>query len=789
MPRRRNKPIRKVLVANRGEIAIRVMRAATELGITTVSVYSNEDRFALHRFKADESYPVGAGKGPVEAYLDIDGIVAVARSARVDAIHPGYGFLAENPDFAEACKRANITFIGPDADVMRRLGNKVAARKLAVEAGVAVMPATDPLPDDVAATAALADEIGYPVMVNASWGGGGRGMRMVDTADELANAVSAARGEARAAFGNDEVYLEKLVRHARHVEVQVLADVAGNAIHLFERDCTVQRRHQKVVERAPAPFLSDAERRTICDAALSLVRTAGYRNAGTVEFLQDADTSSFYFIEVNPRIQVEHTVTECVTGIDIVKAQIRIAEGAEIGAPESGIPKQDDITLFGHAIQCRVTTESPEANFTPDHGRIETYRSASGFGIRLDAGSAFAGALITPHYDSLLVKVTAWGREADEANARMDRALREFRIRGVSTNLRFLESVINHPKFRSAEYTTRFIDETPELFAAPPRRDRATRLLAFVGETIVNGNPEVIGHARPALDAARRPPEANGAIPPGTRQRLDEMGADAFARWMKDETRVLVTDTTFRDAHQSLLATRVRSHDLLAVAPAYARLMPELFSIECWGGATFDVAMRFLKESPWQRLDGLRERIPNVLFQMLLRASNAVGYSNYPDNAVQFFVQQAADAGIDVFRIFDSLNWAENMKVAIEAVLETGRLCEAAICYTGDVLDPDRSKYDLDYYLGLARELTATGAHILGLKDMAGVCRPEAARLLVRHTPRAGPRPRGFWSGPCARKPGCRCTSTPTTPAARARPAYWRRSRPASTRSMPRSMP
>ena len=732
MPRRRNKPIRKVLVANRGEIAIRVMRAATELGITTVSVYSNEDRFALHRFKADESYPVGAGKGPVEAYLDIDGIVAVARSARVDAIHPGYGFLAENPDFAEACKRANITFIGPDADVMRRLGNKVAARKLAVEAGVAVMPATDPLPDDVAATAALADEIGYPVMVNASWGGGGRGMRMVDTADELANAVSAARGEARAAFGNDEVYLEKLVRHARHVEVQVLADVAGNAIHLFERDCTVQRRHQKVVERAPAPFLSDAERRTICDAALSLVRTAGYRNAGTVEFLQDADTSSFYFIEVNPRIQVEHTVTECVTGIDIVKAQIRIAEGAEIGAPESGIPKQDDITLFGHAIQCRVTTESPEANFTPDHGRIETYRSASGFGIRLDAGSAFAGALITPHYDSLLVKVTAWGREADEANARMDRALREFRIRGVSTNLRFLESVINHPKFRSAEYTTRFIDETPELFAAPPRRDRATRLLAFVGETIVNGNPEVIGHARPALDAARRPPEANGAIPPGTRQRLDEMGADAFARWMKDETRVLVTDTTFRDAHQSLLATRVRSHDLLAVAPAYARLMPELFSIECWGGATFDVAMRFLKESPWQRLDGLRERIPNVLFQMLLRASNAVGYSNYPDNAVQFFVQQAADAGIDVFRIFDSLNWAENMKVAIEAVLETGRLCEAAICYTGDVLDPDRSKYDLDYYLGLARELTATGAHILGLKDMAGVCRPEAARLLVR---------------------------------------------------------
>ncbi len=732
MPRSRKKPIRKILVANRGEIAIRVMRAANELGIDTVSIYSNEDRFALHRFKADESYLVGAGKGPIEAYLDIDAIVHVALSARVDAIHPGYGFLAENPDFAEACERAGIVFIGPDAGFMRRLGNKVAARALAVEAGVPVMPATDPLSDDDDATAALADGIGYPVMVKASWGGGGRGMRMVETADELANAVSAARSEARAAFGNDEVYLEKLVRRARHVEVQVLADADGEAIHLFERDCTVQRRHQKVIERAPAPYLSDAERRTICEAALALVRSAGYRNAGTVEFLQDAETGAFYFIEVNPRIQVEHTVTECVTGIDIVKAQIRIADGATIGGPESDVPAQDDVALFGHAIQCRVTTENPEAGFAPDHGRIETYRSASGFGIRLDAGTAFAGALITPHYDSLLVKVTAWGRVSDEASARMVRALREFRIRGVSTNLRFLEAVLDHPAFRDAAYTTRFIDETPELFAAAPRRDRATRLLAFIGETIVNGNPEAAGHARPAHVAAPRPPEAAGEVPRGTRQYLDELGPDAFARWMWDESRVLVTDTTFRDAHQSLLATRVRSHDLLAVAPAYARLLPDLFSIECWGGATFDVAMRFLKESPWERLDGLRERIPNVLFQMLLRASNAVGYSNYPDNAVRFFVHQAADAGIDVFRIFDSLNWADNMKVAIEAVLETGRLCEAAICYTGDVLDPDRSKYDLDYYLGLARELKATGAHILGIKDMAGVCRPEAARLLVR---------------------------------------------------------
>jgi pyruvate carboxylase len=500
---------------------------------------------------------------------------------------------------------------------------------------------------------------------------------------------------------------------------------------LFERDCTVQRRHQKVVERAPAPYLSEAERAAICGSALKLVRVADYCNAGTVEFLQDADSGEFYFIEVNPRIQVEHTVTECVTGIDIVKAQIHVAEGAAIGTDESGVPHQDDIRLFGHAIQCRVTTENPDANFAPDHGRLETYRSASGFGVRLDAGTAFAGALITPHYDSLLVKVTAWDRNPDGARARMDRALREFRIRGVATNLRFLEAVINHPLFRTAEYTTRFIDETPELFAAPPRRDRATRLLAFIGETIVNGNSEAIGHTRPAR-AAPRPPEATGRIPPGTRDRLEKLGPEGFARWMKDETRALITDTTLRDAHQSLLATRVRTHDLIAVAPAYARMLPELFSIECWGGATFDVAMRFLKESPWHRLEVLRERIPNVLFQMLLRASNAVGYSNYPDNAVEFFVREAADAGIDVFRVFDSLNWAENMKVAIDAVLETGKLCEAAICYTGDVMDPDRSKYDLDYYLDLAREMKAAGTHILGIKDMAGVCRPEAARLLVR---------------------------------------------------------
>ncbi len=733
MARHPSRKFGKLLVANRGEIAIRVMRAATELGIGTVSIFSNQDRVALHRFKADESYLVGADKGPVEAYLDIDDIVDVALSAEVDAVHPGYGFLSENPDFAEACGAAGLVFIGPDAEAMRRLGNKVAARALAVDAGVPVMPATAPLPEDIHEVLGLARQVGFPLMLKASWGGGGRGMREVEREDELADAVQSARSEARAAFGNDEVYLEKLVRHARHVEVQILADAHGNAVHLFERDCTVQRRHQKVIERAPAQFLSPEQRRTICDSALLIARAAGYRNAGTVEFLQDVDTGDLYFIEVNPRIQVEHTVTEEVTGIDIVKAQIRIAEGEKIGSPECGVPVQDDIALSGHAIQCRVTTENAEANFIPDHGRIETYRSASGFGIRLDAGTAYAGALILPHYDSLLVKVTSWGRTAEEAVSRMDRALREFRVRGIETNLRFLDAVITHPDFLAANYTTRFIDQTPELFTAVPLRDRATRLLAFIGDIIVNGNPEVAGFQRPRGAVTPRLAVRGGDdIRPGTRQRLEELGAAAFAEWVKREKRVLITDTTFRDAHQSLLATRVRSRDLLPAAPVYARGLPELFSIECWGGATFDVAMRFLKESPWERLESLRQSIPNVMLQMLLRASNAVGYTNYADNVVRYFVNQAADAGIDLFRIFDPLNWVENMHVAIDAVLETGKLCEASICFTGDLLKTPPGKYDLDYYLGLARELKASGTHILGVKDMAGVCRPEAARQLVR---------------------------------------------------------
>jgi pyruvate carboxylase len=724
---------RKLLVANRSEIAIRVFRAATELGIPTVAIYSREDRFALHRFKADESYLVGAGKGPIEAYLDIADIIRIARDTGCDAIHPGYGFLSENPDFADACRDAGITFIGPSSDTMRLLGNKVAARNLAVEAGVPVMPATGALPEDPAEAAVLAEKIGYPLMLKASWGGGGRGMRIIETARDLPDLLTAARREAQAAFGNGEVYLEKLVRRARHVEVQILGDRHGAIVHLFERDCSVQRRNQKVVERAPAVYLGEDQRRELCDAALRLARAADYRNAGTVEFLLDADTGAFYFIEVNPRIQVEHTVTEVVTGIDIVKAQIRIAAGAAIGSPESGVPAQEDIRLNGHAIQCRLTTEDPDNNFIPDYGAITAYRGANGFGIRLDGGTAFSGARITRFYDSLLEKVVAWAPTPEEAILRMDRALREFRIRGVATNLAFLEALIAHPSFHAADYTTRFIDETPELFRREPRRDRATRLLSFIGEVQVNGNPELKGAARVGKPVEPAPPAVGRDEPPaGIRQTFKQLGAEGFARWMRDQQRVLVTDTSFRDAHQSLLATRVRTGDLVAVAPAYVRLLPQLFSVECWGGTTFDVAMRFLKEDPWERLDALREAMPNLLLQMLLRASNAVGYTNYPDNVVRHFVRQAASGGIDLFRVFDALNWVENMRVAIDAVRETGALCEAAICYTGDITDPARSKYDLKYYVDLAKELEAAGATILGIKDMAGLCKPAAAALLVR---------------------------------------------------------
>lgn len=725
------RPITRLLIANRGEIAIRVLRAANELGIATVAIFSEEDQLALHRFKADESYRVGEGLGPVKAYLAIGDVLRVAREAAVDAIHPGYGFLSENPDFAEACEKAGIAFVGPPAEVMRLLGGKVSGRAVAASAGVPVMPATGALPDDAAETARLAAEIGYPLMLKSSWGGGGRGMRLIETPDQLEGAVLAGRREAELACGSDEVYLEKLVRRARHIEVQVLGDRYGTLVHLFERDCSVQRRNQKVVERAPAFFLSEEQRGEICEAALRVARAAKYQNAGTVEFLMDADSGEFYFIEVNPRIQVEHTITEEITGIDLVKAQIRIAAGAKIGTPESGVPPQYRISIHGHALQCRVTTEDPDHNFIPDYGRIGAYRPATGFGIRLDGGTSYSGALITRFYDSLLEKVTAWAPTPDEAIRRMDRALREFRIRGVATNLTFLETLINHPVFSAGTYTTRFIDETPALFQAPERRDRASRLLNYIGTVTINGGPEKVG----PIPADIRPPVPRDLpfeAPPGTRQLLEELGPKGFADWMRAQTRLLMTDTTLRDAHQSLIATRMRTHDMLAVAPAYARGLPGLLSLECWGGATFDVALRFLKEDPWDRLAELRARVPNLLLQMLLRSANAVGYTNYPDNVVRHFIQQSAKGGVDLFRVFDSLNWVENMRVAMDAVGESGKLCEAAICYTGDVFDETRPKYGLKYYVGLAKELEAAGAHILGIKDMAGLCRPAAASLLVK---------------------------------------------------------
>ena len=727
-------PIKKILVANRSEIAIRVFRAANELGLKTVAVFAEEDKLALHRFKADEAYLIGKGKGPVEAYLQIEEYIRVARLSGADAIHPGYGLLSESPEFVDACEAAGIIFIGPRAQTMRDLGNKVAARNMAIAAGVPVVPATEPLPDDMDAVRKMAAEIGYPLMLKASWGGGGRGMRRIMDEKSLVSEVSEGKREAKAAFGKDEMYLEKLVERARHVEVQLIGDDHGNLVHLYERDCSVQRRNQKVVERAPAPYLSDAVRKGLTDAAVRLGKAANYRGAGTVEFLMDADTDDFYFIEVNPRIQVEHTVTEEVTGIDIVKAQIHLLDGAVIGTPESGVPLQDNIRLNGNAIQCRVTTEDPEQNFIPDYGRITAYRGATGFGVRLDGGTAYSGAVITRYYDPLLEKVTCWAPTAEEAIARMHRALREFRIRGVATNLAFLENIITHPDFVANRYTTRFIDTTPELFNFRPRRDRATKLLTYIADVTVNGHPEVRDRPRPPAEAAAPvvPEFPPLAVIEGSRQILDRDGPAALAAWMKAQKRVLFTDTTMRDAHQSLLATRMRSFDITRIAEAYSRGLPNLFSLECWGGATFDVSMRFLNEDPWERLAKVREGAPNILTQMLLRGSNGVGYTNYADNVVKFFVRQAAKGGVDIFRVFDCLNWVENMRVSLDAVLEEGKVAEGAICYTGDLFDPNRAKYDLKYYVNLAKDLEKAGVHILGLKDMAGLLKPAAAQVLIR---------------------------------------------------------
>ncbi|SDW63522.1 pyruvate carboxylase [Ruegeria halocynthiae] len=722
---------KKILIANRGEIAIRVMRAANEMGKRTVAVFAEEDKLGLHRFKADEAYRIGTDLGPVAAYLSIDEIIRVAKECGADAIHPGYGLLSENPDFVDACVQNGITFIGPKAETMRALGDKASARKVAIAADVPVIPATEVLGDDMQSIKAEAAEVGYPLMLKASWGGGGRGMRPILSEDELEEKVLEGRREAEAAFGNGEGYLEKMITRARHVEVQILGDKHGEIYHLYERDCSVQRRNQKVVERAPAPYLTDEQRAEICELGRRICAHVNYECAGTVEFLMDMNTGKFYFIEVNPRVQVEHTVTEEVTGIDIVQAQILIAEGKAL-AEATGKASQDDIRLNGHALQTRVTTEDPLNNFIPDYGRITAYRSATGMGIRLDGGTAYAGGVITRYYDSLLTKVTAWAQTPEKAIARMDRALREFRVRGVSTNIAFVENLLKHPIFLSNEYTTKFIDETPDLFQFKKRRDRGTKVLNYIADITVNGHPETKDRPMPRLDLKEaRPPAPKAESQMGTRNLLEQKGPQAVADWMKAQRQLLITDTTMRDGHQSLLATRMRSIDMIKVAPSFAANLPQLFSVECWGGATFDVAYRFLQECPWQRLRDLRETMPNLMTQMLLRGANGVGYTNYPDNVVQEFVRQASK-NIDVFRVFDSLNWVENMRVAMDAVVENGKICEGTVCYTGDILDPDRAKYDLKYYVGMAKELRDAGAHVLGLKDMAGLLKPASARILIR---------------------------------------------------------
>ncbi|MBV9867717.1 MAG: pyruvate carboxylase [Abitibacteriaceae bacterium] len=725
---------KRLLVANRSEIAIRVFRAAEELRLRTIAIYAQEDRFGVHRFKADEAYLVGEGKGPVGAYLDIPGIVALAQERDVDMIHPGYGFLSENAEFARACQEAGITFIGPRPELLELMGDKVAARALADKVGVPTLPGTeDPIADRKQALK-VARGIGFPLIIKAAAGGGGRGMRVVQRAEDLQDLLDEAQNEAGRAFGNPAVFLEKYIPRAKHIEVQVIGDQHGHVLHLHERDCSVQRRHQKVIEIAPSVGLDDKVRIELCEAAARLAREIGYDNAGTVEFLLDLDRNEWFFIEMNPRIQVEHTVTEVITGIDLVRSQILVAQGYPLHGPEIDMPQQENIPRNGYAVQGRITTEDPENKFTPDIGRILAYRSAGGFGIRLDGAMGATGSVITPFYDSLLVKLTASGRTFPVALDRMDRALREFRIRGVKTNIPFLENVIANETFRSGDATTTLIDTTPSLFEFTPRRDRATKLLAFLGDVIVNGNPHAKGYKlENALPAVAAPSyDHKQAPPPGTRQLLLELGPRRFAQWTSEQERLLVTDTTLRDAHQSLLATRVRSYDMLAIADAIARRTPELFSLEMWGGATFDTAMRFLREDPWQRLRDLREQIPNICFQMLFRGSNAVGYSNYPDNVVAGFVKHAAAEGIDIFRIFDSLNYLPNLKVAMDAVQDTHAICEAAICYTGDILDPNRTKYSLQYYIDLAKELEKMGAHILAIKDMAGLCRPKAAFQLVK---------------------------------------------------------
>ena len=724
---------RKVMAANRGEIAIRIFRACTELGIGTVALYSEEDKLSLHRYKADEAYLIGKGKSPIDAYLGIDEIIALAIRADVDAIHPGYGFLAENADFAEECRVNGITFIGPTAEMMRSLGDKVAGRKAAIAAGVNVVPGTENPIEKEEDALIFAKEHGYPIIIKASAGGGGRGMRVANNKKELLEGLVAAGSEAKASFGNAAVFLERYLAHPKHIEVQVMGDNYGNLVHFFDRDCSVQRRHQKVVEFAPSLSLTQSQREELCTAALKIAGHVKYRNAGTIEFLVDQE-GKHYFIEMNPRIQVEHTVTEMITGRNLVQNQILVACGHKLSDPAINIPSQSAIDMRGYAIQCRITTEDPANNFAPDFGTLTTYRSAAGCGIRLDAGNAFTGAKITPHYDSLLVKVSSWGLSFTDASNIMHRALQEFRVRGVKTNIGFLENVITHPVFLKGQCDTSFIEKHPELLRFREKQDRASKVLNFLGEVIVNGAPGVAKPLKSSeLIEARAPyVDTTRPRPVGSKNLFMQLGAEGLSKWILEQNKLLITDTTMRDAHQSNLATRVRSYDLIKIAEPTSYLGSDLFSLECWGGATFDVSMRFLKEDPWQRLHKLSELIPNILFQMLLRGSNAVGYTNYPDNVVQKFVEEAADSGVDIFRVFDSLNWTTGMRVAMDAVRRSGKICEAAICYTGDITDPKRDKYPLEYYVNMAKELEKMGAHILAIKDMAGLLKPLAAYKLVK---------------------------------------------------------
>ncbi|MFP1649064.1 pyruvate carboxylase [Enterococcus mundtii] len=721
--------MRKVLVANRGEIAVRVFRACTELGIQTVGVYAEEDEYSVHRFKADEAYLVGKGKRPIDAYLDIEGILEIAKASGADAIHPGYGLLSENLHFATRCKEEGITFVGPELHHLDIFGDKIKAKTAAIEAGIASIPGTDGPVESIEEVLSFAERHGYPVMIKAALGGGGRGMRVAYDEKGAREGYERAKSEAKAAFGSDEVYVEKYIADPKHIEVQILGDTHGNIIHLFERDCSVQRRHQKVVEVAPCVSMNEQQRQRICDAAVQLMKHVGYINAGTVEFLVEND--EFYFIEVNPRVQVEHTITEMITDVDIVTTQLLIAQGKDLHK-EIGLPQQSEIKIKGSAIQCRITTEDPLSNFLPDTGKIDTYRSPGGMGVRLDVGNAYAGYIVTPYFDSLLVKVCTHAADFATAIQKMERCLREFRIRGVKTNIPFMLNVILHPEFQSGQAKTTFIDSTNELFDFPRLRDRGNKTMKYIGEITVNGFPGIERGEKPYYDAPRMPKELITRPDYITAKNvLDKDGASALVDWVKQQENVLLTDTTFRDAHQSLLATRVRTKDFKEIARLTGEGLPELFSSEMWGGATFDVAYRFLNEDPWKRLRKIRSLMPNTLLQMLFRGSNAVGYSNYPDNVIAEFIKEAAAQGIDVFRIFDSLNWVPQMEKSIQAVRDTGKIAEATICYTGDINDPSRAKYNVQYYKDMAKELEQLGAHMIAIKDMAGLLKPQAAYRLI----------------------------------------------------------